>query len=90
LSNKVGERRDPRSIFIQSQPIPEIDEERQPELAAGLQQAQHHVPCQAAIGAHRATRDLALDHAGAQVVLGRIGVQRNLRALKDLQKFVLK
>jgi hypothetical protein len=24
-----------------------------------------------------------------QVVLGRIGVQRNLRALKDLQKFVL-
>ena len=72
MDDKVGERRNPRLTCVQSEAVAEIGEERQSELTAGLRKPQHHIPCHAAIGTHRAAGDLALDHAGAQVVLGRV------------------
>src|SRR5215208_2227301 len=56
LGHENGEWRNSRLIRVQSKPIAKIGEERQPELAAGLRKPQHHIPGQAAIGAHRAAR----------------------------------
>ena len=71
------------------QAVAEVAEERDPELAAGLHQAEHDVARGASCRAHGAAGDLALGHAGADVVLRAIGVQRDLGMLKNTQQFVL-
>ena len=74
---------------VDAEAITQVGEEGDAELATGLHQAEHDVACLATIGAHRATRDPALGDAGAQVVFGGIGVERDLRSLHNLQQFVL-
>ena len=54
----------------------ELGEERQPELGAGLHQAEQHVAGDAPGFALGSARNLALGDMGADVVLRAVGVQR--------------
>jgi len=57
------------------------------KLFAGLHKAQHGIACDTPIPAHGATGDFSLGDATAQIILGRIGVQWDFRAFKNLEQF---
>jgi hypothetical protein len=63
--------------------------ERDAELAAGLHQAEQDVAGSPPLLAHGAAGDPALGDAGADVVLGRIGVQRDLGPPRHPPQLVL-
>ncbi len=67
----------------------EVAEERDLELAAGLHEAEHDVACGASCRAHGAAGDRAFGHAGPDVVLRAVGVQRDLGMLQYAQQLVL-
>jgi len=59
------------------------------QLPAGLHQAEHDVARDAAVSTDRAAGDLPFCDEGADVVLGGIGVERNVGPLEHLEQFVL-
>jgi len=88
LTDEVWKRRDGDDAR-HVQAVAEVAEERDLELAAGLHQAEQDVARGASWRAHGAAGDLALGHAGADVVLRSVGVQRDLGMLEHAQQFVL-
>src|SRR3712207_6441948 len=67
LNDEVGQRWDLGLLRVQPKAVAEIGEEPQPELAAGLEQAQHHVARHPTLRAYGAAGDLALDCAGSSL-----------------------
>lgn len=59
------------------------------ELLAGLHQPEHNIAGDATVEADGSTRDLSLGDEGTNIVLRRIGVQRNLRMFQHLEQFLL-
>src|SRR4028119_735485 len=88
LSDEVGQRRDGFGAG-DAQSVPEVAVERDAELAAGPHQAEQDVAGGAPVLAHGAAADLPLGDAGPDVVLGAVGVQRDLRALEHAQQLGL-
>lgn len=74
---------------IQAEAIAEIGEEGDAELAAGLHQAKQDIARLAAFRAHGTARDFPLDDAGAQIILGGVCVQWDVRPLQNLEQFRL-
>jgi hypothetical protein len=72
-------------MIADAQPIPEIVPERQPELLAGLHQAEQAVTCLATRAADGAARDLSLDDDPAQIPLRRVGMERDLGSLENVR-----
>jgi hypothetical protein len=69
-------------VLRHSEPITEIIPERDAEFAAGVHQAEESIAAIASGVAVRAAADLALDDVTADVALGAIGVQRDLRPVE--------
>jgi hypothetical protein len=63
--------------------------EGQSELSAGLHETEHYITSLKAMDAYGAAGDLALGHAGGQIILRGIGMTKNLGLIENLQQFVL-
>lgn len=87
--DKVREERDASSRLVEAEAIAQVGEEGDAELLAGLHEPEHDVAGLTAICTHRAARDPALSHAGAQIIFGGIGVERDFGSLQHHQQFIL-
>lgn len=74
------------SLFIgHTKPFAEIMPKRQAKLFAGLHEVQHGIASHTPISAHGAAGDFTLGDTAAQIFLGHIGVQRDLRKFEHFQ-----
>src|SRR5215471_17716223 len=76
-------------LVRRSEPIAEIIPERYAEFGTGMHQAEESIAAISSCVAVRATADLALDDVTANVALGAIGVQRDLRPVEHGQQLGL-
>ena len=76
-------------VMRRSEAIAEIIPERYAEFGTGVDQAEESIAAISSGVAVRATADLALDDVTANVALGTIGVQRDLRPVEHGQQLGL-
>src|SRR3954470_8368653 len=87
-SDNLGEARN-RRRGGHVEPSAEVVPERDPELAAGLGEAEEGIATVTTEVGFGATADMAFGHLAADVVLRSVGVQRDLRAVEHCQQLGL-